>query len=62
MDYASEVFEASVRQAAHAILRLSAALKTDKNIIRMRIAPRLSDRGVLRLGYSKQKFLQLFAS
>ncbi|MEP3526826.1 MAG: hypothetical protein ABJN39_03475 [Sulfitobacter sp.] len=45
-----------------AVLRLSAALKTDKNIIRMRIAPRLSDRGVLRLGYSKQKFLQLFAS
>lgn len=44
-----------------AVLRLNAALKSDKGIIRMRFAPRLSDRGALLLGYSKQKFLQLFA-
>ncbi|MFG6590874.1 hypothetical protein [Sulfitobacter sp. 1A12157] len=44
-----------------AVLRLNAALGTDRDIIRMRIAPRLSDRGALMLGYSKQKFLQLFA-
>ena len=44
-----------------AVLRLNAALDTDRDIIRMRIAPRLSDRGALKLGYSKQKFLQLFA-
>ncbi|MFG6566483.1 hypothetical protein [Sulfitobacter sp. 1A13679] len=44
-----------------AVLRLNAALDTDRDIIRMRIAPRLSERGALKLGYSKQKFLQLFA-
>ncbi|UOA31806.1 hypothetical protein DSM110093_01580 [Sulfitobacter sp. DSM 110093] len=43
------------------VVRLNAGLGSDKEIIRMRVLPRLSGNGALRLGYSKQKFLQLFA-
>ncbi|MEX3315263.1 hypothetical protein [Sulfitobacter sp. PS-8MA] len=43
------------------VVRLNKALPTDKDVIRLRVRPRLSAKGALVLNYSKRQFVQLFS-